>query len=156
MIASPPVQPICSSTSGTGSVRTMWEEATVSWPRRGPRRPFAALPIATTARSARTAPPSVRAITPPGSERSERTAEDSKIATPSSRSRRRIPSASRAGCTVAEPGETAPPRKAGDWHRAWTSAGVSSKTASGWPSSRQAASARAQLPSWAGAVEVCR
>ena len=34
---SPPVQPIRSITSGTGSVRTMWEEATVSRLRSGPR-----------------------------------------------------------------------------------------------------------------------
>ena len=67
---SPPVQPISSSRSGTGSVRTMWEEATVRRPRSGPRRPLAAAPIASTrARRRGRAPPSVRASTPPAASR---------------------------------------------------------------------------------------
>ena len=150
---SPLVQPISSSTSGTGSVRTMWEEATVRRPRSGPRRPLAALPIASTPRAARTEPPAVRASTPSPLSRNERTGEDSKISTPAASSCSRSPSASRAGCTVAEVGETAPARKAGEWQRSATSAALSGCSISGTPSSRQACSARSQAPSCAGAVE---
>jgi hypothetical protein len=117
---------------------------------------LAAAPIASTARSARTAPASVWATTPPGTASSLRTAEDSWISTPSSSRRRRIPSASRAGWTVAESGQTAPARKAGDLQRACTCSALSGTIASATPSSRQAASARSQAPSWAGAVEVSR
>src|ERR671914_586585 len=60
---SPPVQPISSITSGTGSVSTMWEEVTVSRVRSS-RRARAAAPIATTAAPARTRPPAVSASTP--------------------------------------------------------------------------------------------
>ena len=58
--------------------------------------------------------------------------------TPAASSCSRRPSASRAGCTVAEVGETAPARKAGDWQRSATSAALSGCSISGTPSSRQA------------------
>ena len=50
--ASPPVQPSCSSTSGTGSVRTMWLDATAS-ASRWPANPAAAALTASTAVPAR-------------------------------------------------------------------------------------------------------
>ena len=74
---SSPVQPISSSSSGTGSVRTMCDEVTVSRLRRGPRLPAAAPPIATTAELALIVPPSVRASTPSGAARSPCTGEPS-------------------------------------------------------------------------------
>ncbi len=78
VMASPPVQPIFSSTSGTGSVIRMWEEATVSRPRNGAPRPFAAPPIARTPRGARTrAPVAVVASTPSGASRKRATGVDS-------------------------------------------------------------------------------
>ena len=64
MIASPPVQPSCSITSGTGSVSTMWLEETVRRSRSRRTWPEAAL-IATAAAPARTRPPAVSATTPP-------------------------------------------------------------------------------------------
>ena len=78
MIASPPVQPIFSITSGTGSVITMWEEATVSRLRSGPPAALAAGPIASTPRGARTrAPVATVASTPSAASRKRRTGEDS-------------------------------------------------------------------------------
>ena len=62
---SPPVQPISSSTSGTGSVITMWLEVSVSRRRSGGSRP-AHGPAASTAAPARTRPPAVSTSTPPG------------------------------------------------------------------------------------------
>src|SRR6201747_2307069 len=110
MMHSPSVQPISSSSPGTGSVTTMWEEATLSRSRSGPSQLLAAAPIASTAEPARTVPAAVRATTPPPASRSESTGEDSKRSTPRSRRRSRRPSASRAGCTVAPLGEIAPAR----------------------------------------------
>ena len=87
MIASPPVQPSASITSGTGSVSTMWLEETVRRLRSRCSRPEAAL-TATTAVAARTRPPAVSATMAPGasgcarSARSARTGEPSKIRTP--------------------------------------------------------------------------
>ena len=54
---SPPVQPISSSTSGTGSVITMWLEVTVSRRRSGRLAGAAPAPVASTAAPARTRPP---------------------------------------------------------------------------------------------------
>ncbi len=153
---SPPVQPISASSSGTGSVRTMCEEAT--------EKPVVKRAVATLGGAAdrqHRAGGADRAgggpgLTPSSPSRSERTAEPSWISTPCARRRSRRPSASRAGCTVAEVGQTAPPRKAGEAQRAATSAAESSCSACGDPSSRQAATASSQTPSWAAAVETCR
>ncbi len=101
---SPPVQPTSSSSSGTGSVRTMWEEATVSRLRIGPCGAVAADPTASTAVDARTVPAAVCASTPSDNPASRITGEPSQTSTPRPRNRSRSPSASRAGCTVAAPG----------------------------------------------------
>jgi hypothetical protein len=71
---SPPVQPMSSSTSGTGSVRTMWEEVTDSRDRSGAIE-RAAGPTARTAAPARTLPLSVSATTEAESTVSARTLE---------------------------------------------------------------------------------
>ena len=153
---SPPVQPISSSSAGTGSVITMWEEAIERRPRSGQRRPFAAPPIASTALSARTTPAAVRASTTPARRLRLCTGEDSKTSTPAASSRPRRPSASRAGCTVAASGKKTPPRKAGEAQRSATCAGLSSCAASASPSSRQAATAAKVESSKASAVETLR
>jgi hypothetical protein len=101
---SSPVQPTSSSSSGTGSVMTMWEEATVRRLRSGPRGDFAAAPTASTAARALTTPPGVRASTPDGEPARRVTGERSRTSTPRARRRSRSPRASRAGCTVAAPG----------------------------------------------------
>ena len=49
VIDSPPVQPVASSTSGTGSVRTMCDEVTASRDRRGLTPRVAALMVRTAA-----------------------------------------------------------------------------------------------------------
>ena len=103
---SPPVQPTSSSSSGTGSVRTMWEEAIVSRPRSGPRGAFAAPPIASTAAPARTMPPSVRASTPPGAAAGRGPAR-------TRRSRPRARAAARAGRTPGAPAAPSPRRGRG-------------------------------------------
>jgi hypothetical protein len=82
----------------------MWEEVIVSRLRSGPCPALAAPPIASTAARALTVPVAVRASTPSGASRSARTGVDSNSSTPRARSRSRKPSASRAGCTVAEVG----------------------------------------------------
>ena len=98
---SPPVQPTSSSSSGTGSVRTMWEEATESRLCSGPparlgggaNREHGAL-------RPHDAPGGMRldARSRPGD---RLTGERSQTSTPRARNRSRNPSASRAGCTVA-------------------------------------------------------
>ena len=108
-IGSPPVQPSSSITSGTGSVRTMWLDAT-AWARRKPGNPTVALFTASTAARARTRPPvcgrdRVRRVEP------ARPASRSWRRTPASSTFARSPSESRAGCTVADVRRIAPPRK---------------------------------------------
>ena len=117
---SPPVQPISSSTSGTGSVSTMCEEVTdrrersggtprvAAGPWRAPRRPR---------ERCRTRPPR---STPPASARSASDGERSRTCAPRSISRRRRPSARRAGCRVAKSGISTPRRKRGESQRART------------------------------------
>ena len=84
MTASPPVQPICSSTSGTGSVSTMCEDVTESRERSG-RTPRVAALRASTAAPARTRADAVSATTSPGPlTRSARTRECSWMARPRS------------------------------------------------------------------------
>ena len=154
MIASPPVQPSASITSGTGSVSTMWLEDTVRRLRSRLICPEAAL-TATTAAPARTRPPGVSATTAPGasgcprSERSAFTGEPSKIRTPRPSRRSRSPKASRAGCTVAPARVATPPRKTGESQTARVSACVRATTSS-------PVIAPALAPSWRGAQETTR
>ena len=72
MIVSPPVQPSVSSTSGTGSVQTMWLEDTVSRSRSGGSVPDDAQ-IAITAWRPRARPAAVRSSIPSGTGRAPRT-----------------------------------------------------------------------------------
>ena len=102
---SPPVQPISSSRSGTGSVRTMWEEATVRLLRSGARGAFAAAPTASTAAPARTAPPAVRASTPSGRVKRTRSVTGERSRPPP-----RSPAAARAGRAPAAPAAPSPRR----------------------------------------------
>ena len=62
---SPPVQPISSSTSGTGSVMTMWLEVTVSERRSGRNRSSDPPAARIAAPAPGPLPPAVSAITPP-------------------------------------------------------------------------------------------
>jgi hypothetical protein len=110
-------------TSGTGSVRTMWLEATVRRRRSGASRPEAAL-SATIAAPARTRPEEVRAVVPC----SARTRDPSKIRTPRAASRSRRPNASRAGWTVAPVRTSTAPRNSGESQRARVSEALSSTT----------------------------
>ena len=102
---SPPVQPISSSRSGTGSVRTMWEEVTVSALRSGAPRRLGGGPEGQHGGAGANDPgggarhDSIGAVG-----RGFATGEPSQISTPLARSRSRNPNASRAGCTVAAPG----------------------------------------------------
>ena len=112
---SPPVQPISSSTSGTGSVTTMWLDATAS-ALRNPAKPAVALltaehrsPGADACRSA---------VTAVASRPSRRTGVRSWRRTPASIAFARRPSASRAGWTFAATRRSIPPRNAGEAHRA--------------------------------------
>ena len=154
MIASPPVQPSASITSGTGSVSTMWLEETVRRLRSRCSCPEAAL-TATTAVAARTRPPAVSATMAPGasgcawSARSARTAERSKIRTPRPSRRSRSPKASRAGWTVAPARVATPPRNTGESQTARVSAAVRGTTSS-------PLTAPALAPSWPGAQETTR
>ncbi len=100
---SPPVQPISSSRSGTGSVITMCEEVSVSRDRR-PGTEASQPPAASTAAPARTRPPVASTTTADPSRATRSTGVRSRIATPRSSSRARSPRPSRAGCTVAAPG----------------------------------------------------
>ena len=97
---SPPRQPSSSIKSGTGSVMTMWLEVAVR-ARRSGRKRSRELPAASTQDFARTVPMSAAMTTSPPFSVTERTAERSWMTTPASSSRRRRPSASLAGCTVA-------------------------------------------------------
>ena len=97
---SPPVQPSSSSTSGTGSVITMWLEVRVS-ARRSGRKRSSEPPAPRIAAPARTRPPGVAATTASTLSVSESTRVCSWISTPASRTRVRRPAASRAGWTVA-------------------------------------------------------
>ena len=122
---SPPVQPISSSSSGTGSVSTMWEEAIESRPRSGPRRPLAAPPIASTAaRRPHDAAGGAR-LDPVGAPPQRAASARTRRPRPRPRSSRsRRPSARRAGCTVAASGKKTPPRKAGEAQRSATCVGA--------------------------------
>ena len=137
---SPPVQPISSSRSGTGSVTSMWVEVTASRLRSGPN-PAAAALIATTAVGAITRPPvSVSTTTSPDPPARRRRARvPSWIATPSSSNAARRPSASLAGCTLAACRINAPPPNRGDAQRERTSAAVSGTSSAAAPSRSQAA-----------------
>ena len=155
---SPPVQPSSSITSGTGSVSTMWDEVTLRRERSsGSER--AAGPTASTAVPARTRPPAVSATTPPplpfalARERSARTCERSKTATPRSIRRRRRPRARRAGCSVAKSGTLTPRRNSGaaQVRRTWSASSATIR--SGAPSSAAASTAARPTSSNAGAVE---
>ena len=150
---SPPVQPISSSTSGTGSVISMWLEVTVSRSRKGEPAEARAPPIASTAAGAITVPEGVTASTPPAVSRSRCTGERSKRAAPRSSSRRRSPAARRAGCTVAASAKSTPPRNRGERQRFATSASESSRKPTSAPAPRSDATAAATVASWAGAAE---
>ena len=140
--------------SGTGSVRTMWEEATVSRPRSGPRRPLAAAPIASTARSARTRRRSVRASTPSAPSRAAHRRGlvdlDPVVAQPLAR----IPSARRAGCTVAALGADGAGAEGGRGAARLHLAGAERHDRLRARRARGRRPApRSQAPSWAGAVD---
>ena len=128
MIASPPVQPSASITSGTGSVSTMWLEETVRRLRSRRTCPEAAL-TATDGRAGAHAPAcglgdhragrlGMRAV---GAQRAS-PREPSKIRTPRPSRRSRSPKASRAGWTVAPARVATPPRKTGESQTARVSA----------------------------------
>ena len=146
-IGSPPVQPSSSSTSGTGSVRTMWLDAT-AWASRKPGKPAVALFTASTAALARTRP---RGVTATASTPSRRTGVRSCSRTPASTTFARSPSASRAGWTVADVRRIAPPRKPAS-QRARSSAAVARRISSGAPSASQASIASSDPSSCASLV----
>ena len=148
---SPPVQPISSITSGTGSLITMWLEATESaW--RKPWNPAVALFTASTAASARTVPSRVDAL--PSAD-SFRTGVRSWSRTPASITFARRPSARSAGCTFAAVGRSRPPRKTGDAHRVATSSRDSGCASAGAPTASHASTSSSQSPTCASLVATC-
>ena len=74
---SPPVQPSSSTTSGTGSVKTMCEDVTETRLLSGPKPRVAALTARIAAPARTRPPPLVSAVTPPGWVCSARTRERS-------------------------------------------------------------------------------
>ena len=135
----------------------MWLEVTVSRLRKGEPAALLAAPSASAHERARTVAAGVSATQPqePALSRSKRDCSKTlTLGRPATRSRR--PKASRAGCTVAAPGKNAPPRKRGERQRFATSSALSSRAATGSPSSWQRATASDQTPSWAGAAESSR
>ena len=146
--ASPPVQPIRSSSSGTGSVSTTYDPKLVTHRATG-RHPVAAAFTATTTDCARTRPPLVRTLAP-----SIRSAGDrSYSSTPRASAAARSARTSRAGWTVAHSRKKTPRRKAGERTRCATSSVASGTASSAAPSSAAAVTAESIARSCAGAVD---
>ena len=139
MIASPPVQPISSSSSGTGSVRTTALPKFVWRPPRG--HPVPHTFRASTTSRARTTPPGVSSTVGEPA-RSVVTGVCSNTWTPLAIAARLSARTSRAGCTVAPSRKMTPLRKRGESHRRLTSAVSSSVASSSTPSAATASYAR--------------
>ena len=112
--ASPPVQPSSSSTSGTGSVRTMWLEATAQARAGGPRSRRRGVDGEHRG-PARTVPPPLSATASVAPSRRRGCARGA--GHPPRAAGARSPSERRAGCTFAACGRSAPPRKSGEAQR---------------------------------------
>ena len=140
---SPAVQPSSSITSGTGSVITMWLEATAC-ARPKPENPAVALFTARTAARARTSPCSVVAVASPSS---FVTGVCSWSRTPASMTLARNPRESQAGCTFAAIGKSIPPRKAVEAQRFATSSRVSGTAMPSAPTSAHAVTTSSHSPS---------
>ena len=150
---SPPVQPISSITSGTGSLITMWLEATDECVAEAVRIRAVALFTASTAASARTvALAGRRARVAP---RAFGPGVRSWSRTPASITFARRPSARRAGWTFAAVGRSTPPRNTGDAHRVATSSRVSGRASSGAPTAAHASTSSSQSPTCASLVATC-
>ena len=116
MIASPPVQPISSSRSGTGSVRTTQLPKFVCRPPSGQPVPHTFSASTTSRRADDAARPSRASLS-----RTRVTRRALEHLDPASIAARRSASTSRAGCTVAPSRKKTPLRKRGESQRAATS-----------------------------------
>ena len=147
-IASPPVQLIRSSSSGTGSVRTTYEPKFVRLRDAG-RQPANAALVASTISGARSAPWGVR-ISP---SRTRSAGVRSCTVTPAAIARRRRTRTSKPGCTVAPSGKKTPRRNTGERTRSDSSPSESGTAFSGCPTAAAASTEATMPPSWAGAAD---
>ena len=147
-IASPPVQPICSSSSGFGSVSTTYEPKFVRLRPAG-RQPVSAAFVASTISGARSTPFAV--VTSPSRTRSA--GVRSCNMTPAAIAERRNARTSRPGWTVAPSAKNTPSRNTGEDTRAASSSRESRTACSGRPTDAAAATASSIAASCAGAAE---